>query len=86
MDVQESKVIMMAVIQQAIRDYVTYYEADKIKEMEIWETARLFLFDEKYYFVWGDDEITPEEFMDILDLDIEYIRDLVKIKIKTVRV
>ena len=66
---------MLKVLEQTIRDYVSLSDSKVQSQKEAWESARDFIFDDNYHIKWGSLEMTSEEFLDILDLDIEWIRN-----------
>lgn len=66
---------MLKVLEQAVRDYCSLVESSIPNELATWEEARDFLFDDEYYFFWGDMELRLEDFLDILDLDIMWVRE-----------
>lgn len=74
-DIEECRILMMKVLEQAIRDYISLSNSELPNDRETWESARDFLYDEEYRFKWGDLELSTEEFLDILDLDISWVRD-----------
>lgn len=71
---------MLKVLEQAIRDYCSLHESDTTLERETWESANDFLFDDEYRINWGGLELRTEDFLDIIDLDIHWVRDQVKKK------
>lgn len=77
-DLQECKLIILHVIKQAIKDYEHYREKQGGEEEQfIYETARDFLFDDDYMVQWGDTEMCLRQFCDILDIDIDWLRNKV---------
>ena len=74
-DIEECRILMLKILEQAIRDYVSLVNSELPNDKEVWESARDFLFDNEYRFMWGDIEISTEEYLDIIDLDITWVRD-----------
>lgn len=73
-DMEECRILMLKVLEQTIRDYITLDPSKSQNDFNVWDNARSFLFEEDYFFMWGDKEITTETFLDILDLNIKWIR------------
>jgi recombination protein RecA len=69
---EQCRFLMLKVLEQAVRDYISMYNSSTQSEREAWEEARDFIFDDEYRFMWGNMELSTEEFLDILDIDIEY--------------
>lgn len=78
----DARFIILKVLDQSIRDYITLYNAVSQKEKEDWETANLFLFENDYTIDWGEWEITPTELLDLVDVNIEWVRDQTKKKLE----
>lgn len=83
-DIEECRILMLKILEQTVRDFVTLDPEKSSNDTNIWESARSFLFDDDYYFMWGDQEITTETFLDILDLNIHWIRSYVLKKRKKI--
>jgi len=74
-NIEECRFIVLKVIEQAVRDYIGLFnQQDTETKKEFWETARDFIYDESYVFFWGDNEITSSEFLEYVNLDIDYLR------------
>ena len=65
---------MLKVLEQAVRDYCSLVDSVIPGEQTAWELARDFLFDDEYRFMWGDLEVSTEEFLAFIDLDIKWVR------------
>ena len=76
-DIEECRILMLKVIEQAVRDYQLLGESQFINDKVAFETAKAFIFEDDYYFKWGEMELSTKDFLDILDLDIEWLRDQV---------
>ena len=84
-DIEESRLLILKVMEQAIRDYVSLQIDRSLNERVAWETARDFLFDDEYKLMWGDMEISTEALLDIIDLDISWVRSQSTKKFKEAR-
>ena len=73
-DIEECRVLILKVVEQAIRDYITLADQIPKGKRELWETARDFIFDDDYFIFWGDKELNLEELLQNVDLEIEYLR------------
>lgn len=73
-DNEESKILIMKCCEQAIRDYQLLGDSELASEREAWETAKDFLYDDDYLMFWGTWEISPRELLDIVAIDIDYLR------------
>lgn len=79
-DLEECRILIFKVLEQTIRDYHSFKNSILPAEKEIWLAAKDFLFDNDYRIKWGDLELKTEEFLDIIDLDIEWVRDQIRKK------
>lgn len=72
---EQCRFLMLKVLEQAIRDYISLFNSDLSNEQTLWELARDFLFDNTYRINWGDWTLSTEEFLDIVDLNIIWVRE-----------
>ena len=79
-DQQECRFLLLKVVEQAARDYVTLFESPSQRGQDLWETAKGFLFEESHRINWGEKRLSTEDILDILDLDVEWFRECVKRK------
>lgn len=84
-NIQECRFLLTKVIEQAINDYCNLEGSDIPNAEQLWFDARDFLFDEDYWICWGDLELNLEDICDILDLDVEWIRDSTQKKYRSKR-
>lgn len=73
-DIEEAKFLMLKVLEQAIRDYISLEKVNIPNSNMLWEQARDFLFEDDYCISWGEMVITLTDLLDILDMDIEWVR------------
>lgn len=65
----ETKILFLKIIEQSIRDYFNLSKSCVPIEVQYFESASGFLFDEDYYIPWGDYEITLENILEYLQVD-----------------
>lgn len=72
---EQSRYLMLKVLEQSVRDYCALIDSDIPNEQYLWEEAKEFIFDDSYRIMWGDWELSTEEFLDVLDIDIAWFRE-----------
>jgi hypothetical protein len=72
---QECEYLILQVINQAIKDYEHYRNRTKEEDKEIFESARDFLFEDSYYFYWGDQQVNLSYLCSLIDIDINWLRN-----------
>jgi hypothetical protein len=70
----ETRMLMLKIIEQAIRDYVNLRKSTVPIEVQYWESARDFLFDPEYRIDWGEFELDIEDILDYLSLDYDWFK------------
>jgi len=70
----ECRRIILKIIEQAIRDYISLENATAPIEKYYYQTARDFLFDDEYAIDYGGEDKTIHDLLDIVGLDIDWIR------------
>lgn len=75
---EQCKYLMLKVIEYAVRDYCSLESADLPSEKEAYQLASNFLFDDNYRFMWGDWELSFEDMLDILDLNLDWTRKQIR--------
>ena len=83
-DEEETRFLILRVIEQAVKDYEFYRDKTKEEDRFIYETARDFIFDDSYMMQWGPDEtdvITPEQLCEAAGIEIAYLRNKVAKKL-----
>ena len=73
-DPEECKIIILKIIEQASRDYLSLHKGKTASLQHTWETARDFIFKDKHLINWGGRIITPAELMELVDIDIDWLR------------
>lgn len=66
--------LILKIIEQAVKDYEFYKDKTKEEDIFIYETARDFIFDDAYLVQWGDEELSPAQLCDIVEIEIAYLR------------
>lgn len=67
--------IILHVINQAIKDYENFRGKLGEEEVELFESAEGFLFQEDYLVDWGDEPITVRKLCDHIGIDIDWLRN-----------
>jgi len=83
--IDECRYLILKVIEQSVRDYLSLETSKAPIEQHHFETARQFIFEDEYLIEWGKKDQTCTDLLDILDLDIDWFRYKVR-KIKELKV
>jgi len=81
-NIEECRFLILKVLEQSIRDYISLFGSNISSEQALWETAFGFIFDDDYRVLWGDKEMSPEDLIGIVDVDISYLRERVRKQFK----
>ena len=82
-EIDECKYLILKIIEQAIRDFISLSKSSAPVEHGYYETACEFLFNDDYRIDYGDEEKSLRELLDILDIDLVWFRErIVKLKDK----
>ena len=73
-ELDECRNILLQVIKQAMDDIHSFKDKIKPEQVEIFQSAYSFLFDDEHYIQWGDIELNLEQICEIINLDIDWIR------------
>jgi hypothetical protein len=73
--IDECKCLIMEVLKQAIRDFYNLADSNITEDINIYNEAVEFLFEEGYTIDWGGANYTLDDLLDILDLDIKWFRE-----------
>lgn len=73
-EMDECRLIIMKMIEQAVRDYLRLQGAVSVKDQLDYDTAVDFLFEDDYRVPWGDVELSLNDFLNILGLDTSWFR------------
>jgi hypothetical protein len=68
----ETKILFLKIIEQAIRDYLNLARSEVPIEKEYFVTASGLLFDEDYRFMWGEYEIGLNALLAYINVDHEW--------------
>jgi len=71
---EECRIIILKIAEQASRDYISLYHAESVTLQCTWETARDFIFSDTHLISWGDRRISPAYLLDLIDVDIRWLR------------
>ena len=72
---EQARFLLLKVIEQTIRDYVALVNSEIASEQVLWEEARDLIYDNEYRFLWGTLELSFEDALLILDMDISWVRE-----------
>jgi hypothetical protein len=73
-ELDECRNILLQVIKQAMDDIQAFKDKTKPEQVEIYQTAHDFLFDDEHYVQWGDLQLNLEQICEIINLDLDWIR------------
>ena len=73
-DPEECRIIILKIIEQASRDYLSLHKGKTAALQYTWQTARDFIFKDKYLINWGGRVTTSAELMELVDIDINWLR------------
>ncbi len=82
-DIEECKFLLLKMVEQAVRDFVSFADSDEPELKEICKEARDFLFEDEYFIEWGGRELNLQIIMDILDIDLGWFRKKTREKLLT---
>lgn len=72
--VDECRILLLKIIEQAVRDFLCLDTALSQTDQYDYETACQFLFDDNYYINFGGQDRSLSEIVDILDIDLIWLR------------
>jgi hypothetical protein len=72
--IDECRYLILKLTEQAIRDFLSLEHSNAPIEQVYFQTARFFLFHDEYTIDWGPEERTLEDLLDVIGLDIDWIR------------
>ena len=73
-DIEECRILILKLIEQVVRDYLLLKDSEFLNDKYTWETAASFIYDDDYRFIWGSMEMSPEDFLGIVDINIDWFR------------
>ncbi len=62
-------------VKQVFRDYCNFYDSKSLIGLDIFNEAQAFIFDQDYFVCWGEKERNLQDFLDILNIDIDWFRN-----------
>lgn len=81
-DLEQCRLLMLKVIHHAIKDLESCQHATDFSEKRIADSARSFLFNNDHHIAWGDLQLNLNDMLDILDIDIDWLRNIIQIKLQ----
>ena len=74
-DREECRFLILKIIEQATRDYLSLFGSDLPNDVYKWETAVGFIFDPEYTILWGEVNLSLEDLLNIVDIDTSWFRE-----------
>ena len=74
-DEQECRLIILHVINQATKDYENFRGKTTEEEIELFNSAAGFLFNDEYTVDWGEETVTVRKLCDHIGIDIDWLRN-----------
>ena len=74
-EIDECRLLIMKIVEQAVRDYITLERSSAPIDKVEFEGARDFLFDNDYTVDWGGVDKNLQDLLDILDIEAEWLRE-----------
>jgi hypothetical protein len=81
-NIEECRFLILKIVEQATRDYISLFGSNVSSEKALWETAHGFIFDDEYRIMWGNTEMGTEDLVGIVDVDVHYLRERVRKQFK----
>lgn len=81
---EECRIIILKIVEQASRDYLSLHDAKSVTLQYTWETARDFIFKKTHLIGWGNRKISPAYLLSLIDMDIEWLRRKIKQKFEQI--
>jgi hypothetical protein len=73
-EIDECRYLIKKVLEQAVRDFVAFKDKTSATEKYDYETAVCFLFDDTYRVDWGGREMSLQDLLDWVDIEVEWVR------------
>jgi hypothetical protein len=80
-DPEECKFLLLKVVEQSVRDFVSLADSIEPELRETCKEARDFIFDDEYYIDWGDKQLNLPMILELLEIDTEWFRDKARKKL-----
>lgn len=74
-DIEECRFLILKVVEQSVGDYLSLFGSNLPNDIATWESAVGFIFDEDYRIMWGDLELSQEDLLGIVDIDVRWFRE-----------
>jgi len=72
--IDECRYLILKIIEQAVRDFISLEDSTAPIDQNHYETACSFIFDNDYVIDYGDEQKTITDLLDIVDIDIDWLR------------
>ena len=73
-DIEECKFLLLKVVEQSVRDYVSLADSIEPDLQEVCKEARDFIFNDEYYIDWGEKQLNLPMILELLEIDTEWFR------------
>ena len=73
-EIDECRYLIKKVLEQAVRDFIAFEHSKVASEIYDYQTAACFLFDDSYTISWGDGEMSLQDLLDWVDIEVEWVR------------
>lgn len=74
---EESRYLLLKIVEQAVRDYLSLRTSNTPIDREFYETACEFLFDDDYQIEYGDLNLSLKDILEGTDVEIIWFREKV---------
>ena len=81
---EESRFLLLKIVEQAVRDYLSLGASSAPIDREYYETACELLFSNEYTLDYGGKDLTLKDILEVLDIEIDWFRERV-LKLKEIK-
>lgn len=75
--IDECRHLILKIIEQAVRDFLSLGQSNAPIEQQYYETACQMIFDDDYMVDYGGEEKSLQDLLDIVDLEVDWLREQV---------
>lgn len=76
-NIEEYRFLILKVVEQAVRDYLLLSNSVLPSDIYLWKTAESFIYDSEHTIMWGDLEMTLEDLLNVIDINVDWFRERV---------
>ena len=82
----ECRLIILKVVEQAVRDYIALEKSESLSDQQEYELVKEFLFDDEYIIDWGGANLSLQDLLDWVGLEVEWVREkAIKAKVRKLK-